>query len=171
LMKKGSVLLNFARAEIVDEEAVLEALDSGQLRYYVCDFPAERLRGNSRVIQLPHLGASTDEAEDNSAIMVADQLRDYLESGNIHNSVNFPEAIMPPTANAHRLVIINRNQPNMVGQITSGLAHHQHNIANLLNKSRGDIALSLVDVDEEVAPAAIEELEKISGVLSVRYLG
>lgn len=171
LMSKGSVLLNFSRAEIVDEDAVLESLAEGHLKYYVCDFPSEKLRGHDRVIELPHLGASTDEAEDNSAIMIANQLRDYLEYGNIHNSVNFPEAIMPSTDNAHRIVVINRNQPNMVGQITSALARYEHNIADLLNKSKGEIALSLVDVDEEVAENALEELREISGILSVRYLG
>ncbi|KEZ76231.1 phosphoglycerate dehydrogenase [Salinisphaera hydrothermalis] len=171
LMPKGAVLLNFSRAEIVDEDAVLESLAEGHLKYYVCDFPSEKLRGHERVITLPHLGASTDEAEDNSAIMIADQLRDWLEVGNIRNSVNFPEAIMPPTANAHRVVVINKNQPNMVGQITSALARHNHNIADLLNKSKGEIALSLVDVDAEVAQGALDELAAISGVLCVRYLG
>ncbi|WP_423823832.1 phosphoglycerate dehydrogenase [Salinisphaera sp. SPP-AMP-43] len=171
LMPEGAVLLNFSRAEIVDEDAVLASLAEGHLKYYVCDFPSEKLRGHERVITLPHLGASTDEAEDNSAMMIADQLRDWLEVGNIRNSVNFPEAIMPPTANAHRIVVINRNQPNMVGQITSALARHEHNIADLLNKSKGDVALSLVDVDEAVADAALEELRGISGVLCVRYLG
>ncbi len=142
LMPQGAVLLNFSRAEIVDEDAVLESAGrTGHLKYYVCDFPSEKLRGHERVITLPHLGASTDEAEDNSAIMIADQMRDWLEVGNIRNSVNFPEAIMPPTANAHRIVVINKNQPNMVGQITSALARHNHNIADLLNKSKGEIAL------------------------------
>lgn len=171
LMPEGAVLLNFSRAEIVDEDAVLESLAAGHLKYYVCDFPSEKLRGHDRVITLPHLGASTDEAEDNSAIMIADQLRDWLEVGNIRNSVNFPEAIMPPTANAHRIVVINKNQPNMVGQITSTLARHNHNIADLLNKSKGEIALSMVDVDAEVAQGALDELAEISGVLCVRYLG
>ncbi|MES1935671.1 phosphoglycerate dehydrogenase [Salinisphaera hydrothermalis] len=171
LMPKGAVLLNFSRAEIVDEDAVLESLAEGHLKYYVCDFPSEKLRGHDQVITLPHLGASTDEAEDNSAIMIADQLRDWLEVGNIRNSVNFPEAIMPPTANAHRIVVINKNQPNMVGQITSALARHNHNIADLLNKSKGEIALSMVDVDAEVAQGALDELAGISGVLCVRYLG
>lgn len=170
LMPAGAVLLNFSRAEIVDEDAVLDSLSEGHLKYYVCDFPSEKLRGHDRVITLPHLGASTDEAEDNSAMMIADQLRDWLEVGNIRNSVNFPEATMPPTANAHRIVVINKNQPNMVGQITSTLARHNHNIADLLNKSKGEVALSLVDVDEDVAPGALDELREISGVLCVRYL-
>lgn len=171
LMPKNAVLLNFSRAEIVDEDAVLESLAEGHLKYYVCDFPSEKLRGHDRVITLPHLGASTDEAEDNSAMMIADQLRDWLEVGNIRNSVNFPEALMPPTPNARRVVVINKNQPNMVGQISSTLARHAHNIADLLNKSKGEVALSLVDVDADVAQGALDELAGISGVLCVRYLG
>jgi D-3-phosphoglycerate dehydrogenase len=170
VMPRGSVLLNFSRAEIVAEEAVLAALAEGRLKYYVCDFPSEILRGHERVIELPHLGASTAEAEDNSAIMIANQLRDYLETGNIRNSVNFPETFMPPTEKAHRIVVINRNQPNMVGQITSTLARYDHNIADLLNKSKGKIALSLVDIDAEVAAGALAELSEISGILSVLYL-
>lgn len=171
LMPEGAVLLNFSRDEIVVEDDVLDALESGRLNYYICDFPSEKLRGHDQVITLPHLGASTDEAEDNSAVMVADQLRDYLEIGNIRNSVNFPEAIMPPTDNAHRVLVINRNVPNMVGQITSTLANHKHNIADLLNKSKDEIALTLVDVDTTIADAALDELRSIDGVLCVRYLG
>lgn len=171
LMRKNAVLLNFSRAEIVDEDAVLAALDAGQLSYYICDFPSEKLRGHARVVTLPHLGASTDEAEDNSAVMVADQLRDYLEVGNIRNSVNFPEAIMPPTALAHRMAVVNNNVPNMVGQISSALARHGHNIADLLNKSKGDVAYTLVDVDAPIAEDAVAEIEGIDGVLCVRYLG
>ncbi|GAB3682649.1 phosphoglycerate dehydrogenase [Salinisphaera aquimarina] len=171
LMRKNAVLLNFSRAEIVDEDAVLGALESGRLHYYVCDFPSEKLRGHPSVITLPHLGASTDEAEDNSAMMIADQLRDYLEVGNIRNSVNFPEAIMPPTANAHRIVVVNHNVPNMVGQISSTLARHELNIADLLNKSKGEIAYTLVDVDSEAPEAVLDELKAIEGVLCVRYLG
>lgn len=171
LMPEGAVVLNFSRAEIVVEDDVLDALDNGSLKYYICDFPSEKLRGHAQVITLPHLGASTDEAEDNSAVMIANQLRDYLEIGNIRNSVNFPEAIMPPTADAHRIVVINRNVPNMVGQITSVLASHEHNIADLLNKSKDEIAVTLVDVDGSVADGALDELRAIDGVLCVRYLG
>lgn len=171
LMPEGAVLLNFSRAEIVVEDDVLDALDNGSLHYYICDFPSEKLRGHPKVVTLPHLGASTDEAEDNSAVMIADQLRDYLETGNIRNSVNFPEALMPPTADAHRIVVINRNVPNMVGQVTSALARHEHNIADLLNKSKGEIAVTLVDVDSTVDEAALDELRAIEGVLCVRYLG
>jgi D-3-phosphoglycerate dehydrogenase len=171
LMRRDAVLLNFSRAEIVDEDAVRAALDADRLRYYVCDFPSQSLRGHPQVIALPHLGASTAEAEDNCAVMVADQLREYLEIGNIHNSVNFPEAIMPPTSYAHRIAVVNANVPNMVGQISSTLARHQHNIADLLNKSKGEIAYTLVDVDTEVAADALAEIAGIEGVLSVRYLG
>lgn len=169
-MREGAVLLNFSRDKIVDEAAVLAALDSGHLGRYVCDFPTRESKSHPKVVALPHLGASTDEAEDNCAVMVADQLRDYLEIGNIRNSVNFPEAIMQPTDDAHRICVVNANVPNMVGQITSALAHHDLNIADLLNKSRGDVAYTLVDVDSPVPDAALDELGEIQGILSVRYL-
>jgi D-3-phosphoglycerate dehydrogenase len=170
LMPKGSVVLNFSRAEIVDEPAVLAALESGHLRAYVCDFPSNRLKGNGKVIALPHLGASTGEAEENCAVMVAEQLKDFLENGNVRNSVNFPEAILPKGAGDHRLCIANANVPNMVGQITTELAKHQLNITDLLNKSRGEIAYTLVDVDSEVPAEIVETLRKIDGVLSVRLI-
>lgn len=168
LMKKQGVVLNFARAEIVDEKAVVEALAAGTLHAYVCDFPSNALKGNPKVLATPHLGASTGEAEDNCAVMVADQLRDFLENGNVRNSVNFPEAVMPMLPGKTRLTIVNANVPNMVGQITTALAKHNLNIADLLNKSRGDIAYTLVDIDSAV-PAVIEqEIAAIQGVLNVR---
>ncbi|NNC23351.1 phosphoglycerate dehydrogenase [Salinisphaera sp. USBA-960] len=170
-MQPNSVLLNFARSEIVDEDAVLDALDNGNLRYYICDFPSEKLRGHSKVIALPHLGASTDEAEDNSAIMVADELSEYLEYGHIRNSVNFPEAVMPPNPGAHRVAVVNDNVPNMVGQITSILANRGYNIADLLNKSKGEIAYTLLDVDPAIENGVLDELQAIDGVLRVSYLG
>jgi len=170
LMKKQGVILNFARAEIVDEKAVVEALAAGTLHGYVCDFPSNALKGNPKVLATPHLGASTGEAEDNCAVMVADQLRDFLESGNIRNSVNFPEAVMPMLPGKTRITIVNANVPNMVGQITTALAKHNLNIADLLNKSRGDIAYTLVDVDSAVPAAVAAEIGAINGVLNVRVI-
>ncbi len=170
LMKKQGVILNFARAEIVDEKAVVEALAAGTLHAYVCDFPSNALKGNPKVLATPHLGASTGEAEDNCAVMVADQLRDFLENGNIRNSVNFPEAVMPMLPGKTRITIVNANVPNMVGQITTALAKHNLNIADLLNKSRGDIAYTLVDVDSVVPDAVAAEIRAIQGVLNVRVI-
>lgn len=170
LMPKGGVILNFAREGIVDDEAVLAALDSGHLQAYICDFPSARLKGHDKVVALPHLGASTGEAEENCAIMVARQLRDFLENGNVTNSVNFPEAQLPRVDGEPRLCIANANVPNMVGQITTALARHDLNIADLLNKSRGNVAYTLVDVESEIPEAVADELRAISGVLSVRLL-
>lgn len=167
-MRKGAVLLNFAREEIVDAQAVKAALASGKLHAYVCDFPSKELRGERGFISLPHLGASTAEAEDNCAIMIADQLRDFLENGNIRNSVNFPEAIMAPASGQRRLAIANANVPNMVGQISTALGQHNVNIADLINKSRGEVAYTLVDSDSTVPDAALAAIAEIRGVLSVR---
>ncbi len=168
IMRKGAVLLNFAREGIVDTEAVKAALDAGKLHAYVCDFPSNALKTHPRFISLPHLGASTDEAEDNCAVMIADQLRDFLEDGNIRNAVNFPEAVMPRMDGTHRIAIVNANVPNMVGQISGVFGAHQLNIADLLNKSRGEIAYTLVDTDQAVRDAALDEIRAIQGVLSVR---
>ncbi|MGQ0622939.1 MAG: phosphoglycerate dehydrogenase [Panacagrimonas sp.] len=170
LLKKQGVILNFAREAIVDEKAVIEALNAGALHAYVCDFPSNALKGHPRVIATPHLGASTNEAEDNCAVMVADQLREFLERGNITNSVNFPEAVLPLLPGKTRLAIANANVPNMVGQISTTLAKHTLNIADLLNKSRGDIAYTLVDVDSAVPQAAVDEIARIAGVLNVRMI-
>ena len=170
LMKQGATVLNFAREGVVDEAAVKAGLDEGKLHAYVCDFPTNLLYRHPRVVALPHLGASTGEAEDNCAVMVAEQLRDFLEHGNIRNAVNFPEAVMPPATGATRLCIANANVPNMVGQITTALAKHNLNIADLLNKSRGDVAYTLVDVDGAIPREMSEELQGIQGVLSVRAL-
>ncbi|MBP6653382.1 MAG: phosphoglycerate dehydrogenase [Propionivibrio sp.] len=169
LMKKGCVLLNFARDGIVNEKAVLDGLNDGKLHAYVCDFPSNLLRHHPRFVALPHLGASTEEAEENCAIMVADQVRDYLENGNILNSVNFPNISMPRES-AYRLAIANANVPNMLGQISTALAGAGLNIHNMVNKSRGDLAFTLVDVECSVPQIVIDQLTAISGVLRVRYL-
>ncbi|TAJ53181.1 MAG: 3-phosphoglycerate dehydrogenase [Nevskiaceae bacterium] len=170
LMKKQGVILNFARAEIVDDQAVTEALAAGSLHAYVCDFPSNALKGNPRVLATPHLGASTGEAEDNCAVMVAEQIREFLEVGNVRNSVNFPEAVMPLLPGKTRLTVVNANVPNMVGQITTALAKHNLNIADLLNKSRGDIAYTLVDIDSPLGEAVVAEIAAIQGVLKVRVI-
>jgi len=170
LLKSNGVVLNFSRAGIVDERAVLDALDSGKLHAYICDFPTNALKSHPKVVALPHLGASTGEAEENCAVMVVDTLRDFLENGNIRHCVNFPEAILPRTAGATRLAIANENVPNMVGQISTALAAANLNIADLLNKSRGELAYTLIDVDGTIPAAIPEQLRKIEGVLGVRRL-
>ena len=170
LMKDSAVILNFARAEIVDEGAVISALDADALRGYVCDFPSTNVHKHPKCISLPHLGASTKEAERNCAIMAADSLRGFLEDGQVHNSVNFPEAVMARQEDTHRLVIVNRNVPNMVGQVSTIVAQHGENIANLLNRSRGELAVTLVDVEGEVELPTLEELRGIDGVLSARLI-
>ena len=170
LAKHDATLLNFARAAIVDERAVLAALDAGRLHAYVCDFPNRALKDHARVVTLPHLGASTGEAEENCAIMVAEQLRDFLENGNIRNSVNYPEAVLPRVPNTTRLSVANRNVPNMVGQISTCLAARGINIADLLNKSRGEFAYTLIDADGAVGEDLLTSLRAIDGVLSARIV-
>jgi len=170
LLKNNGVVLNFSRAGIVDERAVVEALDAGKLHAYICDFPTNALKNHPKVVTLPHLGASTAEAEENCALMVVDTLREFLENGNVRHSVNFPEAILPRTAGATRLAIANENVPNMVGQISTALAAANLNIADLLNKSRGELAYTLIDVDGAIPPAIPEQLRRIEGVLGVRML-
>jgi len=168
-MKGGVVLLNFAREGVVDNAAVLEGLKDGKLHAYVCDFPANALQGQKNVVCLPHLGASTEEAEENCAVMVADQVSDFLEHGNIHNAVNFPDVALARESK-YRLGIANANVPNMVGQISTALAEARLNIRNMVNKSRGDMAYTLVDVDSPVTDALLDKLRAIQGVLNVRYL-
>lgn len=168
-MKSGSVLLNFSRDAIVDGDAVLAALESKHLRAYVCDFPAQKMQGKDRVVTLPHLGASTEEAEENCAVMVVDQVREYLEHGNVTNTVNFPILVMPRES-AFRLAIVNSNVPNMLGQISTTLAAAGINIHNMMNKSRGEIAYTLVDTDSTVPPESLGKIAAIPGVLMVRDL-
>jgi len=169
-IKKGAILLNFSRAGVVDEAAVLAALDSGALLAYVCDFPTGALINHPRAIALPHLGASTEEAEDNCAAMVADQLREFLEHGTIRNSVNFPEVVVTPSGDGFRLSIANQNKPGVVGHISSILGEAGLNILDLLNKSRGDYAYTLVDIHAAASEAVVEQLRAIDGVLSVRVI-
>lgn len=171
MMHADSVLLNFARAGIVDEVAVIDALDSGRLRGYACDFPSQLVSRHPKVMALPHLGASTAEAEDNCAAMAAEQLKDFLETGQIQNSVNFPEARLPQSPGSTRIVVANHNVPNMVGRISTAIADAGLNIADLLNKSRGDLAVTLVDVDGAVPDEVVHKLRASEGVLSVRVLG
>ena len=168
-MKVGAVLLNFSREGVVDDQAVLASLDKKHLGMYVCDFPNAALLGHERVLALPHLGASTREAEENCAVMVAQQLRDYLEHGNVTHAVNFP-AVSMARESKYRVAIANANVPNMLGQISTTMAQAGLNIHNMVNKSRGEMAYTLVDVDSPVSAAVLERLGAIDGVLSVRYL-
>ena len=168
-MRPGAVVLNFSRGGVVDDTAILEALESGQLSKYVCDFPAPHLAQHSGVILLPHLGASTGEAEENCAVMVAEQVRDYLLDGTIRNSVNFPDVILPRESR-WRVAIANANVPNMVGGISHEMAAAGLNIATMTNKSRKDLAYTLVDVDSDVPDSVIKAIGDIDGVLMVRYL-
>ncbi len=168
-LRSGAVLLNFSREGVVAEDAVRKGLESGKLRWYVTDFPSPGLLGHEKVIALPHLGASTEEAEDNSAVMVVDEVRDYLEHGNLQNAVNFPDAQMPREA-PYRLAISNANVPDMLGRISHTLGKRKINIHNMLNKSKGDMAYTLVDTDGPVGKDVVDELCATDGVLAVRYL-
>jgi D-3-phosphoglycerate dehydrogenase len=169
LMKHGAVLVNFSREGVVDEQAVLDGLESKKLRAYVCDFPTSRIKSHPGVIALPHLGASTQEAEDNCAVMVVDQVREFLENGNIGYSVNFPSVQMPRES-AFRLAIANANVPNMLGQISTAMAEAGLNIHNMVNKSREEMAYTLVDLDSAVPKAVVARISSIDGVLNVRTL-
>jgi D-3-phosphoglycerate dehydrogenase / 2-oxoglutarate reductase len=170
LLKRKAVVLNFARAAIVEERSITEALDAGHLGAYICDFPTAALKDQPGVVTLPHLGASTVEAEENCAVMVVDQIRDYLENGNIRNSVNYPDANLPRVPNTTRLSILNLNVPNMVGQISTSLATQGVNIADLLNKSRGDYAYTLVDADGTLGEETVQKIRTIDGVLRARLI-
>lgn len=167
-MPEGGVVLNFARGGVVDEAAVLTALDSGHLHAYVNDFPSEAGAVHPRVIALPHLGASTGEAEDNCAVMAVDQLSDFLLHGNIRNSVNFPTVVMARTPGATRLAIFNENKPNMIGQITGVLGDAGLNVSEFTNKARGDYAYTLVDVEGTVADELKQQILAIDGIIRAR---
>ena len=169
LARDNVVILNFSRNGVVDDEAVVAAIDSGKVYAYVCDFPSNLIKDHPRVITLPHLGASTLQAEENCAVMVAEQVRDYLENGNIRNSVNFPELFMPRNG-AYRLAVVNENVPNMLGQISTCVAEGGLNILDMMNKSKGDLAYTLLDVDSEAPPRCLDQIAKIEGVLAVRAL-
>ena len=170
LMKKGGVILNFSRAPIVDDKAIIEALDSARLHAYICDFPKNGLKEHPKVVTLPHLGASTGEAEENCAVMVADTVRDFLENGNIRHCVNFPEAVLPRAPDTWRVAVANSNVPNMVGQISTCLAAARLNIAELLNKSRGEYAYTLIDAEGAVDESLVAKIRAIEGVLSARVV-
>lgn len=170
LMRNGGVIINFARSGVVDDAAVIAALDSGKLHTYVSDFPTAALIAHQKVVALPHLGASTTEAEENCAIMVAENLKDYLENGNVRFSVNFPESRLP-RLDAWRITIANANVPNMVGQISTGLASAGLNIEDLLNKSIGELAYTIVDVNGPVSEDTLAQIRAIDGVLTLRNLG
>jgi len=169
IMRPGATIMNFARQGIVDDEAVSAAIKSKRIRAYICDFPTNLLKNHEHVITLPHLGASTKEAEDNCAIMVANQVRDFLENGNIKNSVNFPDVILPRETNS-RILVANANVPNMVGQISTAMAAANLNIHDMVNKSRQDIAYTLVDVDSPIPESVSESIAKIEGVKNVRVI-
>jgi len=169
LMRKNAIILNFARDGVIDDAAVVAAIDAGRIYAYVCDFPNNLLKNHPRVIALPHLGASTLQAEENCAVMVAEQVREFLENGNVRNSVNFPEMTMPRNT-GHRVGIVNKNVPNMLGQISTCMARANLNILDMLNKSRGDLAYTLVDVDSPVQPDCLQSIAAIEGVLNVRTL-
>jgi D-3-phosphoglycerate dehydrogenase / 2-oxoglutarate reductase len=166
-MRPTSVLLNFSRNEVVDEAALLAALDANAIATYVTDFPTAQFRQHPRAVCLPHLGASTAEAEENSAVMVVDNVRQYLEHGNVKHSVNFPEAVLP-RSRPSRVVIPHANMPNMVAQILSALAGANLNIADMLNHSRDTISYTIVDLDGPVGPETLARIRSIDGILSAR---
>ena len=168
-MKDGVVILNFAREGIVDDGAVSAAIKAGKVYGYVCDFPTNLTKDHDRVITLPHLGASTAEAEDNCAVMVAEQVRDYLENGNIRNAVNYPE-VVAARETAHRLIVANANVPNMLGLISETLGNAKLNIHDMVNRSRGDYAYTVVDLDSAVPEDVRKKVAAINGVLMARVL-
>ena len=169
-MRDNVTILNFSRSGIINDEAVIEALDKGKVHAYICDFPSNLLKRHPKVVTLPHLGASTAEAEDNCAIMVADQIKDYLENGNIRNAVNFPTVKMPKMTGQYRLTIAHENIPNIIGPITNAIAKVDVNIIDMLNKSLNEAAYTLIDTEAVLPNTVIDEIKAIEGVLNVRCL-
>ncbi len=169
VMKKGVRILNFARGELVNNEDLKEAITDGIVETYVTDFPTDDLLSLDNVIPLPHLGASTPESEENCAVMAVNQLRNFLENGNIKNSVNFPDCTLAP-AGTNRILVANRNVPNMIGQITPILAQGKINIADMLNKSKGDYAYNIIDIDSPIDNTLIKKLRAVDGVTMVRVI-
>ncbi|MCO6442291.1 MAG: phosphoglycerate dehydrogenase [Nitrococcus mobilis] len=170
LMREGVVLLNFARSGIVDEAAVVEALNVGKVHAYICDFPTNALKDHPRCITLPHIGASTHEAQDNCAVMVADEVREYLEAGNVRNSVNLPEIVLPRTGQGDRLTVVNANVPNMLGQISTAVAEASLNIEDMYNKAKGNLAYTVADVEGKITTEVVERIRATEGVLAVRVI-
>ena len=170
LMKKGVVVLNFARNVLVDEEAMVDALVSGHVKHYVSDFPTPITAGVKGAIVIPHLGASTEESEDNCAKMAVKELRNYLEHGNIKNSVNYPDCDMGYRGENTRILLLHHNVPNMIGQFTKILADDNMNIADMTNKSKGGYAYTMIDIDSDVPEKVVEDLKKVGEVLRVRVL-
>lgn len=168
-VKTGASIINFARDGVVDDVVICKAINEGLLKAYVTDFPNNNTKGCEGVIALPHLGASTQEAEDNCAVMIADQLREFLENGNIRNSVNFPEVTLP-RGSPHRLIVANANVPNMLGQISTAMAEANLNIHDMINQSRGDIAYTVVDTDSPISEAIRKKVRAIDGVMMARVL-
>jgi len=170
-MKKGMVLLNFSRNGLVQHSSLFEAIESGTVAKYVTDFPTEELLDKEHIIAIPHLGASTPESEDNCAMMAAEQLADYLEAGAIRNSVNLPECQVSPLNGRYRITLIHKNLPNMVGQITNIVAKNNINISDMINKSKGEIAYTVLNTDDPIGDDIIEEIKKIAGMIKVRRIG
>lgn len=166
--RDGSVLLNFSREEIVDKEAIMTALDTGKISQYISDFPSPGLIGKPGVVSTPHLGASTEEAEENCAMMVADQVRDFLENGNIKNSVNFPTLLLERTEGCHRIALANKNVPRILGSVLSILADRNINVVDMLNKSRDEVAYNLIDIQANPTEDLLEDILAIEGVINVR---
>ncbi|HSN63067.1 MAG TPA: phosphoglycerate dehydrogenase, partial [Azonexus sp.] len=170
-VKKGAVLLNFARESVVDPAAVLCSLDQDKLGTYVCDFPEPAMLGRADVIAMPHIGASTEESEENCAVMAANQFMDYLENGNIANSVNFPAVNMPRSAGSSRITFANDNVSGVLGHVLSVLAEHKVNVIDMMNKSRAELAFNIIDVERSPSPEVIAAIEATPHVIRVRVIG